>query len=313
MDTRLERALSFWDIFRQSGRGLPNTHLLITPSLRVLLVCPCSYNGYFCLGDADFNLHMSNSSYAKALDSASASRSAPFRMFSALAEAAPSLPPTKKAKSDKNKTSQSQENGIASELAIASGVAAALGDGKETFIPALTTPAMPLDVSGSGTPLNGANGGADGANANGTSPDAVSRALLECAVRTTEPDGTLLYREFSVSVSQLCYKQGRITIPPAIVFAANGFYAAPETASTTSTSTSTSSTPAEKKTAVHPPHWPAVRTVTQSMCVLAKFYAGGWRDVPEGERWWVDAFAACEYGGRSGLCRLWGPNWRMAG
>ncbi|KAF8183212.1 hypothetical protein K438DRAFT_1599940 [Mycena galopus ATCC 62051] len=285
-----------------------------------------SYDRRVGFDDSDFNLHMSNSSYAKALDSARfriALGTFPnvFRAGGGCPLAAthfyfireiPMLsayqvrvsigawdskwiwyicrfvkPPSKNAKSGKTKT-QNQENGIASGLAIASGVAAAAGQGKETFIPALTTPATPLDVSGSGTPLNGASGGA---NANGTTPDAVSRALLERAVRTTEPDGALLY---TVSVSQLCYKQGRITIPPAIVLAANGFYAAPESAFTTSTSTTSTSSTDKKKIPVHPPHWPAVRTVTQSMRVLAKFYAGGWRDVPEGERWWEDAFAACE-------------------
>jgi hypothetical protein len=30
------------------------------------------------------------------------------------------------------------------------------------------------------------------------------------------------------------------------------------------------------------------------MPALAKLYAGGWRAVPEGERWWEEAFAACE-------------------
>ncbi|KAF8183222.1 hypothetical protein K438DRAFT_1975094 [Mycena galopus ATCC 62051] len=140
------------------------------------------------------------------------------------------------AKSDKTKTSQSQENGIASGLAIASGVAAAPGEGKETFIPALTTPATPLDVSGSGTPLNGANGGANGANANGTPGRGLARAAGTRGV--DDSFGT----QHRCPSSILCYKQGRITIPPAIVLAANGFYAVPESASASITPTSTSST-----------------------------------------------------------------------
>ncbi|KAF7369248.1 Peptidase A1 domain-containing protein [Mycena venus] len=112
--------------------------------------------------------------------------------------------------------------------------------------------------------------------------DAVTRALLERAARATESDGAMLY---TVAVSQLCYKHGRITVPPAIVLAANGFYAAPAADSTLTSSSAGGG---------YPHYWPAVRTLTASMPALAKFYAGGWRDVPEGGRWWEDAFMACE-------------------
>ncbi|KAK7001718.1 peptidase A1 domain-containing protein [Favolaschia claudopus] len=150
-------------------------------------------------------------------------------------------------------------------------------------------------------PLNG--------NANDKpNPDTVSRALLDRAARTTEPDGAVLY---TVAVSQCCFKQGRITIPPAVVLAANGFYAATSpsisssTSSTPFSSTSTTSTPSSTSTSssfnklkpnsdnsqrTFPPHWPAVRKVTHSASTLRKFYAGGWRE----ERWWEDAFRACE-------------------
>ncbi|KAK7027822.1 peptidase A1 domain-containing protein [Favolaschia claudopus] len=136
-------------------------------------------------------------------------------------------------------------------------------------------------------------------NANGESnPDATSRALLDRAARTTEPDGAVLY---TVAVSQCCFKQGRITVPPAVVFAANGFYAAApppqadsiSSSSSPSASASTSSFDKIKSnptTRPFPPHWPAVRKITHSASTLKRFYAGGWR----GERWWEDAFRGCE-------------------
>lgn len=39
-----------------------------------------------------------------------------------------------------------------------------------------------------------------------------------------------------------------------------------------------------------PPYWPAIRPLLTSMPALAKFYAGGWKQ----ERWWEEAFKACE-------------------
>ncbi|KAF7337355.1 Peptidase A1 domain-containing protein [Mycena sanguinolenta] len=256
--------------------------------------------------DSDFNLHMSNSSYAKALDStrmrlALATFPNVFRCGGWCPLAAthfhfireiPMLSTyqvrvTIGAWDNKWLTRACRFGGsVASssprprnrrsprpKKALQNATAAATPQGKEAFIPSITTPATPL---GATTPLVNGNG-------IGTSdPNAVSRALLEQAARTTEPDGALLY---TVSVSQLCYKQGRITIPPAIVLAANGFYAAPD---------GSNSNFITGMRGVPPPHWSTVRAVTASMPGLAKFYAGGWRDVPEGERWWEDAFAACE-------------------
>ncbi|KAJ7195061.1 hypothetical protein GGX14DRAFT_475318 [Mycena pura] len=109
-------------------------------------------------------------------------------------------------------------------------------------------------------------------------PDAVAEALLACAAKEQEPDGAEVY---AVVVNRFCYKLGRITVPPAVVLAANGFYAAPDT-------TRTAGSPP------YPPHWPAVRALNASIPAFRKFFTGGWRDVPAGERWWEDAFAACE-------------------
>ncbi|KAJ7846575.1 hypothetical protein B0H14DRAFT_3454266 [Mycena olivaceomarginata] len=272
--------------------------------------------------DADFNLHMSNSSYAKALDSARfrlalATFPSIFRCGGWVPLAAthfhfireiPMLstyevrasigawdgkwiwyvcrfvkPPSKKSKKSATSKNSTIENGIASGLAIASGVAAAAG-----------TPATPLPASGVATPAINGISGINNENGN-PQPDAVSRALLERAARATEEDGALLY---TVTVSQLCYKQGRITVPPALVLASNGFYAAPPSSYSAAAAPSQAQSKTRYTTAggrgAAPPYWPAVRAATASMPALAKLYAGGWRAVPEGERWWEEAFAACE-------------------
>ncbi|KAJ7351377.1 hypothetical protein DFH08DRAFT_957695 [Mycena albidolilacea] len=240
--------------------------------------------------------HMSNSSYAKALDSARfrlalATFPSIFRCGRWLPLAATHFHFIREIP-----MLSTYENGIASGLAIASGVAAAAGsatqgESGEALIPSLKTPATPLPASGVATPaINGIN------NENGSAqPDAVSRALLERAARATEDDGALLY---TVTVSQLCYKQGRITVPPALVLASNGFYAAPPSSYSAAAAPSQGQSKTRYTTAggrgAAPPYWPAVRAATASMPALAKLYAGGWRGVPEGERWWEEAFAACE-------------------
>ncbi|KAJ7849183.1 hypothetical protein B0H13DRAFT_68084 [Mycena leptocephala] len=281
-----------------------------------------TYERFVGFDDSDFNLHMSNSSYAMALDSARfrlALATFPniFRCGGWVPLAAthfhyireiPMLtryevrttigawdekwiwcisrfvkpPPKSKSKSTK------AENGIADAIALANGVALASVHAQEgeTLIPSLKTPATPLGgMSGGQTPVGG-----DNLNGNGVSePDKVSQALLARAARATEEDGAVLY---TIAVSQLCYKQGRITVPPAVVLAANGFYAA--SASPPTQTFSLSSFSHARSTNSPPPHWPAVRALTSSMPALARFYAGGWRGVPEGERWWEDAFSACE-------------------
>jgi len=86
-----------------------------------------------------------------------------------------------------------------------------------------------------------------------------------------EPDGATLY---TIVISQVCFKIGRITIPPRIVFAVNGF---------TGVSGHSLANP-------HPEWSEAERTMSGhlggSAKKLKKFLAGGWRDIPESERWW---------------------------
>lgn len=74
-----------------------------------------------------------------------------------------------------------------------------------------------------------------------------------------------------VSVSQLCFKVGRVTIPPALALASAGF-----------------GVPADR--------WSEVKRHRQSraqresgMPSMRELLAGKWRDVPEDKRWWDDA------------------------
>ena len=70
---------------------------------------------------------------------------------------------------------------------------------------------------------------------------------------------------------------GRITVPPAIVMACEGFSKPPKVGSYSQQSP--------------PPHWAyphALRNASDSLEVYQRFLAGGWRDVPERDRWWVE-------------------------
>ncbi|KAJ7846595.1 hypothetical protein B0H14DRAFT_2510622 [Mycena olivaceomarginata] len=282
--------------------------------------------------ETDFNLHMSNSSYAKALDSARfrlalATFPSIFRTGGWVALAAthfhfireiPMLStyevrtsigawdgkwiwyvsrfvklPSKKSKAKSGTKSSPSQYSKSPENGRAGGAAVEAAQAHEALLPSLKTPATPL---GAATPFAENSDSAIGINgSHATSElDAVSRALLTRAAQTTEEDGAVLY---TIAVSQLCYKQGRISVPPALVLATNGFYAAPS-----SSAAMLSPVVGQSKVTytmaggrdVDPPHWPAVRTATASMRELAKLYAGGWREVPVGARWWENAFAACE-------------------
>ncbi|KAJ7744061.1 hypothetical protein DFH07DRAFT_925202 [Mycena maculata] len=253
------------------------------------------------LDDGDFNMHMSNSSYAKALDSARlrlaiATFPTLFRSGGWCALAATHFhfireipifaryeirvsigawdgkwiwvvarfvrPPSKSKKSK-----FTPETGHSAPET-------------STLIPTLKTPATPL-TNGAGTP---ANGNANGSPNENESPEAIAGALLARAAAQDEEDGALLY---TIVVSQLCFKHGRISVPPAVVLAANGFHASADNAHTTRVNPRTGDTAA-------PPHWPAVRALTADLRALAAFYRGGWREVPPESRWWEHAFAPCE-------------------
>ncbi|KAG5350367.1 hypothetical protein C0989_011323 [Termitomyces sp. Mn162] len=96
-----------------------------------------------------------------------------------------------------------------------------------------------------------------------------------------EPDGAILN---TISVSQCCFKIGRITVPPAVVLAANGF--------SVSASPLADGSPAVSYSRSNPPpHWAQAKAVMSrpaggSKRKLQELFKGGWREVPEAERWW---------------------------
>ncbi|KIK91758.1 hypothetical protein PAXRUDRAFT_830552 [Paxillus rubicundulus Ve08.2h10] len=95
-----------------------------------------------------------------------------------------------------------------------------------------------------------------------------------------EPDGAILH---CVAVSLLCFKYGRITIPPAVVLGAEGYTKPPCPDSCISSYSH----------ANPPPNWvksQAIRVApTGNMPNFQAFLKSGWRDVPESERWWEKA------------------------
>ncbi|KIY50302.1 hypothetical protein FISHEDRAFT_39431, partial [Fistulina hepatica ATCC 64428] len=115
-----------------------------------------------------------------------------------------------------------------------------------------------------------------------TSPEETARSLRAVSAGLgEEKDGSILH---AVTVSQMCYKIGRITIPPAIVLAISGFCDAPAEGG-------------PRYSVSHPPpYWPEVLNLTQKSLgggpkVLHDFLVGGWRNVPECDRWWEQAMS----------------------
>lgn len=89
-----------------------------------------------------------------------------------------------------------------------------------------------------------------------------------------EPDGATLH---TIVISQLCFKVGRITVPPQLVLGTNGF------------------TGAEGYSMASPhPEWANARKQMLkpyggNAKKLKGLFIGGWREVPEGDRWWDHA------------------------
>lgn len=110
-----------------------------------------------------------------------------------------------------------------------------------------------------------------------------------------EPDGATLH---TITISQMCFKMGRITVPPAVVFAANGLSVPLESESNLDLDlTSLDAFNNSYKKYSHfnpPPHWDNVNKIASklhggSIKKLQTFFRGGWRDVPAGDRWWEQA------------------------
>lgn len=90
-------------------------------------------------------------------------------------------------------------------------------------------------------------------------------ALPEFSPKLTKSADEVIH---CVAVSQICFKMGRITVPPSLVFATQGHCLTPE-------------------------QWGKVQDM-EKRGEMQKFLSGGWRDVPESERWWNDVYTPLE-------------------
>ncbi|EIN05655.1 hypothetical protein PUNSTDRAFT_91208 [Punctularia strigosozonata HHB-11173 SS5] len=150
-------------------------------------------------------------------------------------------------------------------------------------VPMLHTPAEPLEAESSPSATPGSvtpNPAANAAYSSSPAPTARAPAA------TPEPDGATLH---CIAVSAICFKIGRITVPPALALAAEGFSHAPPSSSTKEVEIGSYSL------ANPPPHWTTVRALRPHPLKLRdfrKFLSGGWREVSESERWWEQALGA---------------------
>lgn len=140
-------------------------------------------------------------------------------------------------------------------------------------------------------------------NGNGSITDlekTVTEVLAESRMPTRRPilesDGSLLH---CIAISQVCFKQGRISVPPAVALASEGFTNPP------SYLEPNVKVPAKYTHSNPPPHWAKVREIrvppSGSMKHFKEFLQGGWKDVPcsnghtdggkvdVGGRWWEEA------------------------
>ncbi|KAG1739116.1 uncharacterized protein EDB91DRAFT_391757 [Suillus paluster] len=113
-------------------------------------------------------------------------------------------------------------------------------------------------------------------------PGKAAEAIKDLAAaqsQTTKPDNAVLH---CVAVSYVCFKHGRITVPPSVILACEGFSKPPSSASSALFSPTNP-----------PTHWKKAQALrvapSGSMPKFIEFLKGGWREVPEGERWWEDA------------------------
>ncbi|KIK25158.1 hypothetical protein PISMIDRAFT_22890 [Pisolithus microcarpus 441] len=130
--------------------------------------------------------------------------------------------------------------------------------------------------------------------------DKLEKTLTEALAATNrrsrtpivEADGSVLH---CIAVSQLCFKQGRISVPPALVLACEGFCNPPPRP--VDSSAEPGSLPTKYSASNPPPHWAKVRAMrvppTGSMKQFKEFLAGGWKTGAEktGDKWWEQALS----------------------
>ncbi|KAI0368027.1 hypothetical protein BV20DRAFT_969882 [Pilatotrama ljubarskyi] len=172
--------------------------------------------------------------------------------------------------------------------------------GKKAQIkPAETPSAAPSAESAPNPSLHTGNGINTGTStplpSNGSAPNV--KALAAQLLERPEPDGAVLN---CLAISEIVCKIGRITVPPALVYAVDGFCCAPPP------TTTEDGKPAPKAYSREnpPPHWEKVRelrgdvhlsseaTRKATLQRLREFFTKGWREVPEGERWWEQALGS---------------------
>lgn len=120
-----------------------------------------------------------------------------------------------------------------------------------------------------------------------TAAQETSAALKAAAAglaSTEEPDGSIVH---AIAISEVCFKMGRITVPPTLSLAANGLSAPPS---------EFGSSLAKYSRTNPPPHWAKAKAIMSiplggSTKALKELFVGGWRNVPEEERWWDKALS----------------------
>ncbi|TFK66392.1 hypothetical protein BDN72DRAFT_823451 [Pluteus cervinus] len=259
----------------------------------IAMVVP--YNTSATMDDCDFNLHLSNSSYAKTLDGARFK--AALLMFPHFFRAGGWMPlavthyhfiheipifakyevRTSVAAWDqkwlylickfvtKKDPKKSKKPNQAGSLPPASG---------ESFAASVRIPAD--EVSSTVTPLT--NGSPNGSTEVDTQA-ALQAVTAELFPNDGDDENVTLH---TVSVSQLCFKVGRLTVPPAVALACNGFSIPPPAGE------------APYSRERPPPHWPQAKLIMSvpaggSTKKLRQLMQGGWKDVPEDKRFWDKA------------------------
>ncbi|KAK0495703.1 hypothetical protein EDD18DRAFT_1170424, partial [Armillaria luteobubalina] len=251
----------------------------ISPIGQNPFVMTMNYYNWASLDDSDFNLHLSNSCYAKTLDSVRfrwACKYAPqlFREgvdgyiplaathFLFLREipilASYEVRLTVGSWGDKwmyavGKFVTKPKKGRKAEKKVASLVPGVFNGPIRTPADDITAP-TPLEAS---TPLLSTT----------DHPADIRKLAAKLATTHEEPDGAIVH---CISISQFCFKIGRITIPPALVLAINGFSIG------------------DYSLENPPPSYVATKKIFEQpdSKAMKKFLMGGWRDVPKEERWW---------------------------
>ncbi|KAI8982728.1 hypothetical protein BD414DRAFT_537748 [Trametes punicea] len=173
------------------------------------------------------------------------------------------------------------------------------GKSKKAQIKPAESPAAPPAGAAPIPSLHTANGLSTGTSTplpSGTSSSLTPnpKALAAQLIERPEPDGAVVN---CLSVSEVVCKIGRITVPPVLVYAMDGFCCAPPPPPGPS-SDGAGRAPVAYSRENPPPHWERVRALRgdahpnasapprATMKALRNFYTHGWREVPEGERWW---------------------------